>query len=119
MLTALWEGLRDKTQRSLEKVYELNKNYAESGAIIGLGRFWAMLPWPFRDREKALKYLREYHKTEYLYNRPEGLVFLGELLLELGGEEDMAEAKLLLEEAAQSDVKYFRDRAKKLLAENY
>jgi hypothetical protein len=60
VFTALKEGLKDKTQTSFEKTYAIDKMYKEGGPMISLGRFWAVLPWPMRDREKSLQYYREY-----------------------------------------------------------
>lgn len=117
ILTALAEGLKNKAQRSLEKAYELDKMYDKAGPIIGLGRFWAAIPWPFRDKKKALKLYREYQATEYFANNDEAKVYLAELLLKLKGEENRAEARALLEKAAQSDDIFYRDWAKRLLAE--
>jgi len=116
VFTALAEGLKDKTQTSFEKTYEINKMYKDAGPMLSLGRFWAVLPWPMRDRKKSLKYYREYQATEYFADNFEAHVYLGELLIQIGGDENRAEAKGLLEKAAQSDDPYFRDQAKELLA---
>jgi len=119
IITALKEGLKDKTQSSFEKVYALDKMYHDAAAILALGRFWTVLPWPLRDYDKAMKYLREYQATEY-FNKPppDGPIFLAELLLKIGGDKNKAEAKPLLEKAAQSDEAYYSDWAKRLLKEN-
>ena len=116
VFTALAEGLKDKTQSSFEKTYEIDKMYKEGGPMIALGRFWAVLPWPMYDRKKSLKYYREYQATEYFADNAEAHVYLGELLIQMGGKKNKAEAKGYLEKAAQSDDPYFRDKAKKLLA---
>jgi len=116
VFTALKEGLKDKTQRSFEKAYELDKLYDDAGPILALGRFWAVVPWPFKDKKKALKYYREYQATKYFAERDKGKIYLAELLLKLKGKENKAEAKALLEKVAQSDDKYFRDWANRLLA---
>ena len=116
IFTALSEGLKDKTQSSFEKTYELDKMYKEGGPMIALGRFWAVLPWPMYDRKKSLKYYREYQATEYFADNIEAQVYLGELLIQMGGDKNKAEAKGYLEKAAQSDDPYFRDKAKELLA---
>ena len=63
ILTALKEGLKDKTQNSFEKAYQLDKMYEEAGAILALGRFWYVLPWPLNDKELSEKYYREYQKN--------------------------------------------------------
>ena len=115
VFTALTEGLKDKTQSNFEKTYEIDKMYKEGGPMIALGRFWAVLPWPMYDRKKSLKYYREYQATEYFADNIEVHVYLGELLIQMGGDKNKAEAKGYLEKAAQSDDPYFRDKAKELL----
>jgi tetratricopeptide (TPR) repeat protein len=116
IFTALSEGLKDKTQSSFEKTYELEKMYKEGGSILALGRFWAMLPWPMRDRDKSLKYYREYQATEFFADNLEAHVYLGELLIQIGGDKNKTEAKGYLKRATQSNDPYFRDKAMELLA---
>ena len=117
ILTALAEGLKNKTRNSFEKAYELDKMLGDAGPILALGRFWAVVPWPYRDRKKALRYYREYQQTTYFEKKDEGKIYLAEVLLHLKGEENRAEAKSLLQKAAGSEEKYFRDWAKRLLRE--
>ena len=117
VFTALAEGLKDKTQSSFEKTYEIDKMYKEGGPMIALGRFWQVLPWPMRDRKKSLKYYREYQATEYFADNIEAHVYLGELLIQMGGDKNKAEAKGYLEKAAKSSDPYFKDKANELLDE--
>lgn len=117
ILTALKEGLKDKTQSSFEKVYALDKSYEEAGAILGLGRFWSVLPWPLRDRDRALEYYREYQKTQFYGVKPEGYIYLAELLIQIGGDENEAEAKQILTKDLKTDIKYFLDWRDRLLKE--
>lgn len=117
ILTALGEGLKDKTQQSFEKTYAINKLYKDGGPMLSLGRFWAVLPWPLRDRKKALAYYREYQQTPYFATNTEARLFVTELLIQMGGEENKAEAKGYLEKGVQSDDPYFKDWAERLQAE--
>jgi hypothetical protein len=117
ILTALAEGLKDKTRRSFEKAYELDKMYADAGPILAFGRFWSVLPWPFRDRQKALHYLREYQETPYFAKEDQAKIYLAEVLLAMNGDQNRREAEALLRLAAQSDEQYYSDWAKRLLAE--
>ena len=116
VFTALAEGLKDKTQSSFEKTYEINKMYDNAGPMLSLGRFWAVLPWPMYNRKKSLKYYRENQSTEFFADNIEAHVYLGELLIQLGGDKNKSEAKGYLEKAANSDDPYFKERAKELLA---
>ncbi len=112
---ALSEGLKGKTQSSFEKAYELNKLYKEGGPMIALGRFWQVLPWPMRDRKKSLRYYREYQETPYFADNIEVHVYLGELLIQIGGDDNKAEARGYLEKAAKSDDAFYKERANELL----
>lgn len=116
ILTALREGLKSKTQSSFEKAYRIDKMYRQAGPILALGRFWAVVPWPFNNKKKALAYYREYQQTPYFVNNDEGLVYLAELLLKLKGKENKGEAKRLLEKASRSQEKYYADWARRLMA---
>ncbi len=117
IFTALREGLKDKTQQSFEKTYEINKMYKDGGPMLSLGRFWAVLPWPMRDRKKSLAYYREYQETPYFATNTEAQLFLAELLIQMGGDQNKAEAKSYVEKALQSDDPYFKDWAERLQAD--
>ena len=114
IFTALKEGLKDKTQQSFEKTYEINKMYKDGGPMLSLGRFWAVLPWPLRDRKKSLAYYREYQETQYFATNTEAQLFLAELLIQIGGDENKNEAKGYVENGLKSDDPYFSDWAKQL-----
>ncbi|HPS93622.1 MAG TPA: hypothetical protein PK600_04070 [Deltaproteobacteria bacterium] len=111
VVTALKEGLKNKTQASFEKSYRINKMYTDGGPVKALGRFWFVLPWPLQDKDLSLKYLKEYQKL--FPNDAEGQIYLGELLLKMKNKD---EAKVLLQKAESSSDKYYADQAKKLLA---
>ena len=114
ILTALSEGLKDKTQSSFEKTYAIDKMYKKGGPMLSLGRFWAVLPWPLRDRKKSLQYYREYQATQYFATNTEAQLFLAELLIQMGGKEKKSEAKGYVEKALQSDDEYFKGWAARL-----
>jgi hypothetical protein len=90
--------------------------YKDGGPMLSLGRFWAVLPWPLRDREKSLAYYREYQQTQYFATNTEAQLFLAELLIQIGGEKNKTEAKGYLETALNSDDPYFRNSARQLQA---
>lgn len=111
VLTALKEGLKGKTQTGLENAYKVDKMFEAGGPIKALGRFWQVLPFPMKNKNKALQYLQEYNK---LYpNEVEGLAFLGEAYIDKG---DKNAARTVLTKAAASSDKYYSARAKQLLA---
>jgi hypothetical protein len=115
ILKAIKEGLKNKTQSSFEKAYELDKMYNDAGPVLSLGRFWSVLPWPMRDRKKALEYYNEFMATPYFADNAEAKIFVAELLMKLKGDENQAKAQKLLTEAAQSDDPYFQNWANDLL----
>ena len=117
ILTALSEGLKNKTQDSFEKAYQIDKRYNKGGPILSLGRFWTVLPWPLDDEDKALAYFREFQMAGFLDDSDEGQVYMAELLIDIGGKENEAEARRLLETAAQSPTEYFANWAERLLGE--
>jgi len=117
IVTALAEGLKDKTQTSFEKAYAIDKTYDQGGPMLSLGRFWTVLPWPLHDRQKALAYFREFQKAGFFDANVEAQLFLSELLIKMGGEAKLAEAKKYLEKAAQSTNSYYKNWATRLLAE--
>ena len=114
ILTALSEGLKGKTQEAFEKTYEINKMYKEGGPMLSLGRFWAVLPWPLRDRKKSITYYREYQETKFFATNTEAQLFVAELLIQMGGDQNTSEAKGYVENALKSDDPYFKDWAKQL-----
>jgi tetratricopeptide (TPR) repeat protein len=117
IVTALADGLKDKTQSSFEKAYAIDKSYKQGGPILSLGRFWSVLPWPLRDRQKGLDYFREYQKAGYFDSNLEAHLFLSELLIKMGGDENKREARGYLEKAALSTDGYYKDWATRLLSE--
>ena len=117
ILTALSEGLKDKTQESFEAAYKIDKKYNRGGPMLSLGRFWFVLPWPMDDEDKSLAYFREFQSAGFIETSDEGKIYMSELLIDIGGDENEAEARNLLQAAAQSSEKYFADWAKRLLQE--
>jgi hypothetical protein len=115
ILTALSEGLKNKTQESFEKAYAIDKTYKQGGPMLSLGRFWSVLPWPMDDEDKALAYFREFQAAGFLDDSVEGKVYFAELLMDIGGQENESEARQLLQSAAQSPDAYYADWAKRLL----
>lgn len=101
IFTALREGLKDKTQSNLEKAYSMDKDFEKGGTIIGLGRFWQVVPFPFTDKDKALALYREFQRTKYFADSMEGHVYLAELLADTGssmwgGNKNAGEVKQLI-----------------------
>jgi hypothetical protein len=117
ILTALREGLKDKTQTGFEKAYEMDKLYNDAGPILSLARFWQVLPWPLNDKDKSLKYFKEFEATKFYATSAEGHIYYAELLIDLGGDANEAKAKEVLEYPLAKGNQYFKDWAKRLMKE--
>lgn len=115
VLRAIIGGLKGKTQKNLEKSYQLDKMYDKAGVILGLGRFWSVLPWPWKDKKKALAYFHEYQSTGYFGSREEGPLYFAELLMQMGGESNKTMARAHLQNVAASGEKYFRNWTRRRL----
>lgn len=116
ILTALREGLKDKTQDSFESAYRINKTYEKGGPIGALARFWQVLPWPLNDNDKSMAYFRELQKTEFFKDPDavEARVYFAELLMD--SRKTRKEAKAILEEGIKiADEPYWRKKAQALL----
>ena len=111
IIDAIREGTR-KTQKAFETAYTLDKMYEDATPVLALGRFWSVLPWPLKDKKKALVYLEEYHT--YFPDNPEGLVYLAEAYLDV---KEKDKARQLLEKATALDEGYYSNQAGKLLAD--
>jgi hypothetical protein len=67
------------------------------------------------DEDKALAYFREFQSAGFLETSDEGKIYLAELLIDIGGDDNEAEARRMLQSAAQSSEPYFADWARRLL----
>ncbi len=115
IVKALKEGLKDKTQSSFEKVIAIDKTYEKYAALVGIGRFWSVLPWPLNDKKKSLDYFRQYQKSGHFGEEPEGVVYMAEALINMGGKDNKAEAKKILTEL-KTDNAFFKKYAQDLLS---
>lgn len=100
VLKALSMGIEGKFRERLGRAEQLSPGFERGGVGVAWGRFYERLPWPKRDRKKAVENLR---RTLTLYN-PASLrarVFLAETLLH---DDQPAEAKRLLDEVAAAPV---------------
>ena len=116
VLTAIKEGLKNKTQENLEKAYEIDKTFDSGGPVLALGRFWQRVPWPYNDKDKAMKYYRELQKSPFFGDKVQHYIFPAEILADQWGEEPKQEARQLLEQALKkTDDPFWQNHAKELL----
>ncbi|NOY68677.1 MAG: hypothetical protein GXP53_04190 [Deltaproteobacteria bacterium] len=121
IITALREGLKDKTQSNLEKAYKMDKDFEKGGTIVALGRFWQVVPFPFSDKDKAMKLYREFQRTKYYADSIEGHIYLAELLSDTGssmwgGNKNAREVKRLVSQVNRlTRDPYWRNWGKRIL----
>jgi len=113
IVTALSEGLADKTKVGFETAYKIDKRYSTGGPIKALGRYWTVLPWPLKDLKKGMKYLDEYEKA--YPNNCEGQVYLAEALIDRDDKGDEERAKAVLQKTLKCKNKFYVKQAQKLL----
>jgi hypothetical protein len=56
--SALWNGAEGKITGSMGRAQRIDRTYDSYGILRMWGRYWHSLPWPKRNRAKALKMLR-------------------------------------------------------------
>ncbi len=117
ILTALKEGIKNKTQKGFEMSEKIDPTYWEHCPYLCLGEFWYLLPWPMQDKKAARKFLDKYLEKAPAGsgNYPEGQLFLGMLLAESKDKGDKARARELLNCAVASGVPFFKTKAEAAL----
>ena len=119
LLRAIREGLKNKSQRSFETVERIDEAYFDYCCLMALGRMHYILPWPLKNKKKALDYLQRYVDKcpPEAFNLIEGKVYLAEVLLDSGGAETRARAATLLKETSASQFPYIRKLSQDLTAQ--
>jgi hypothetical protein len=82
VVAALRQGIEGKFRENLEYVLRRDPNYDGGSAMMALGRYYHLLPWPKRDKRRALGCL-----NAALEANPTNLtakVYLAELLADGG-----------------------------------
>lgn len=118
VIKAVKEGLGKKVQKNLEKSYNLDKTWKEGNAIMALGKYWMVMPWPVKDKKKSLKYFEEYENLGYIETSQEkelAKLYYTELLLELKGKKYKEKARLFSEDLKKSATPLYREKAENFL----
>lgn len=119
MMKAIKEGFKDKIDASIGKAYDIDKMYSNAGPIVTIARMNYKLPWPMRDKKKSRKFFKEYRESPAFGKEIYATVFYAENLMDIGGKENKAEARALLEkavkDAAAADNQYYVKYAEKLI----
>jgi tetratricopeptide (TPR) repeat protein len=82
VLTALSEGIEGQFVENLDIALKTNEAFDRAGPVRAKGRYYASLPWPKRDREKAVELLNKAIKLSPEATR--SYLYLAEVLLQAG-----------------------------------
>lgn len=100
LLTALKQGLESKFRDPLLAVAKKAPKVDHGGVWNALGRYKFELPWPKRDLDESIGYLRK--AIEVNPDNLRAMVYLAESLEKRDKGEDIAEAKTLLGQVAKA-----------------
>lgn len=117
VLTAVRENLMDRAKNGFQKAYNIDKNYNYGAPILGMARFYQIMPWPVKDNKKSLGYYQEFERLGYLRTDPDRDLALNnyiELMIDMGGAANKAKAKVMLQELNKSESALYRQNAQKL-----
>jgi tetratricopeptide (TPR) repeat protein len=117
-LMTIAKGIDRKFVKHMNAAYKINRYYDNAGPLRGLGRYFYYLPWPKKDLEKSIQYLKE--AVAYSPNNIRTNVYLAESYLEQG---EKQLARTYLEKAVgttpdlkqEVDAKRWKIRAEELL----
>lgn len=102
ILTALSEGIEAKFRDPLLEVAKLDPNIDNGGVWNALGRYKFELPWPKRDYDQSVTWLRKSIETNPKNLR--GRFYLAESLAARDDKGDEAEARKLFKEVLDAGV---------------
>jgi tetratricopeptide (TPR) repeat protein len=122
IVKALAKGLGPEYEKHVGKALELDRHYDSAGPLRAMGRYWYKLPWPKRDIEKSVRYLKEAVEATPFSIR--GRVYLAESYLK-GEDNGLAQAELRKALEMQPDLSReidaarWQKRAGEILKENF
>jgi tetratricopeptide (TPR) repeat protein len=122
IVKALAKGLGPEYEKHVGKALEINRCFDGAGPLRAMGRYWYKLPWPKRDIEKSIRYLKEAAEAAPFSIR--GRVYLAESYLK-ENDKGLAQAELRKALEIQPDVTRevdavrWQKRAGELLKENF
>jgi hypothetical protein len=117
VVTAVKEGFYKKSKTAIRKAYELDKSYNDYDPVFAKAMFYIALPFPWKDKKKALACYREFEESTAWTVRPYIRRLYGaDLLMEVKPKGYREEAKTLLDYVIKAPhlQKYYRDWADEL-----
>jgi tetratricopeptide (TPR) repeat protein len=122
IVKALIKGLGPEYEKHIGKAIEINKLYDYAGPLRAMGRYWYRLPWPKRDIDKSIAYLKDAETFAPLSTR--GRIYLAESCLK-GGKKGCAREQLTMALETEPDLKLefdamrWKARAQELLNKHF
>ena len=122
IIKALAKGLGPQYEKHIKKALAIDRNYDNAGPLRAIGRYWYQVPWPKRDLEKSIHYLKEAVASAPTSIR--GHVYLAESFLK-AGEKELARGHLqkaveITPDLTQEvDAVRWQERAGELLNEKF
>jgi tetratricopeptide (TPR) repeat protein len=59
IVRALAESIASKLEQSIQRAYQIDRDFDHGSPMLALGRYYFELPWPKRDLDQSLRYLEE------------------------------------------------------------
>jgi tetratricopeptide (TPR) repeat protein len=117
-LMTIAKGMDRRFEKHMNAAYNINRYYDNAGPLRGLGRYFYYLPWPKKDLQKSIQYLKE--AVAYTPNNIRTNVYLAESCLEMG---EKQLARTYLQKAVETtpdlkqevDAERWKERAEQLL----
>ena len=91
LIKALTKGLASEFKNQMEESLKINKHYNSAGPLRALGRYWFRIPWPKRNLNKSIHYLKE--SVAFFPMNVRSRVYLAESYLK-AGEKELAKEQL-------------------------
>ena len=118
IIKALAKGLGPDYEEHISKALEIDKQYDYAGPLRAMGRYWYKLPWPKRDIEKSVNYLKE--AVVFAPMSIRGRLYLAESYLkakerELAKEQLQKALEIVPDFKIEVDAKRWKERARMLL----
>ncbi len=118
LITAIREGFKKMSDHSIVKMYKIDKSYLDYSPVYMMAMRYYELPWPMKDKKKALKYYNEFSaNTKWQWEPHLKYPNVAKLLIGLKKEHYIQEAKKLLDFMISDPHPrpYYQSMAKKLL----
>lgn len=109
IIKALVQGLGSEFEDHIRTVLKIDREYDDAGPLRAMGRYFYKLPWPKRDIEKSIEYLKEAVRITPWNCR--GHVYLVESYLK-NGERNLAKEELTLAIKEEGDQKKEVDQSR-------